>query len=141
MPRKIKQEDRIIVNIPDYDGAGIYRIENIRSGRAYVGSSVNIHTRILAHDKNMRKGLCNIRFLEDVKNGDKFTVTILEKMGVPTRHELYERENYYIQKENLYSVGYNTAGVHDYDLELIKQSPVYDYMNERMISVSKAKRK
>lgn len=39
MPKKVKQNERVIVNIPDYDGAGIYRIENIRTGKAYVGSS------------------------------------------------------------------------------------------------------
>lgn len=142
MPKRLKQSERIIVNIPEYDGAGIYRIENIRTGKAYVGSSVNIQKRIKAHDQAMRYGHCNIRFWEDVKQGDKFTVTILEKMGIPTRHELYQRENYYIELENLYYIGYNIAGVHDRDIEYEKRfNPSgYKYMNQPMISTSRKRK-
>lgn len=144
MPRRVNPKDRIIVNIPEYDGAGIYRIENIRTGKAYVGSSVNIKQRIKAHDQAMRTGNCNLRFLEDIKRGDKFRVTIIEKMGIPTRHEMYERENYYIEKENLYREGYNTAGVHDYDMKLeeaIGNTYGLAYMNQPMVSTTRKRKK
>ena len=112
MPKRLKQGERIIVNIPEYDGAGIYRIENIRTGKAYVGSSINIRQRIKAHDQAMRTGHCNSLFYNDVIQGDKFRVTILEYLKLPTRKDLYERELYYVKRENLFNNGYNAGGVH-----------------------------
>lgn len=43
-----------VFEIPDYDGAGIYAIVNIEDFGVYVGSSRNIRTRAMQHEKAMR---------------------------------------------------------------------------------------
>ena len=39
--------------------AGIYKIENIITGKAYIGQSFNIHRRLNAHKNKLLKG-CHV---------------------------------------------------------------------------------
>lgn len=117
MPKKIKQEDRIIISIPEYNGPGIYMIKNNVTGRLYIGSAVHIHNRIKEHDQYMRKGWCNNRFQEDIDKGHKFTCTVIEKCTGMMFVELRDREEYYIKKFDCYNIGYNSKVVPTYDLE------------------------
>lgn len=108
---------RIIINIPKYSGAGIYKIVNNRTGKVYIGSSCNIRRRIKQHDYAMRVGQCNNKFWEDVTKGDTFRVEILEKVdNMESRGFLHERESYFSDLENSYNEGYNTGCI-----------PLYDY--------------
>ena len=96
MPR-LKPEDRLIVSIPEYNGAGIYMIRNIVTGRMYIGSAVHVRNRIKEHDQYMRKGWCNNKFQEDIDKGHKFTCEVVEKCDNMMFVELRDREDYYVR--------------------------------------------
>ena len=119
---RLKPEDRLIVSIPDYNGAGIYMIRNIVTGKIYIGSAVHVQNRIKEHDQYMRKGLCNDKFQEDIDKGHKFTCEIVEKCDNMMFVELRDREEYYVKKYNCYKTGYNTQIVPTYNLEYYVKS-------------------
>lgn len=116
MGKAIKQEDRIIITIPDYEGAGIYMIKNIITGKVYIGSAKNIRKRIIQHDQYMRNGMCNNRFQEDIDKGHKFECYVVEKCDNITRVELKDKESYYVGIFDSFRKGYNIANVATYDL-------------------------
>ena len=124
--KKIKPEDRLIVSIPDYNGAGIYMIKNIVTGKMYIGSAVHVQNRIKQHDQYMRNGWCNNRFQEDIDKGHKFTCEIIERCDNIMFVELRDKEEYYIQKFDCYNTGYNVSFVPTYDLDgYIKSGNTY----------------
>lgn len=129
------KEERVIVNIPDYDGPGIYMIRNIETGKVYIGSSWHVMQRIKCHDKTFRKKVnCNARFLEDIEKGHKFTCTIIEKYDSITRKELRDREEHFVKMYDSMKTGYNmqivpTYNIHDYIMQ--NNQEVVDWLNER----------
>ena len=133
--KKIILEDRKIISIPDYTGAGIYMIRNNVNGKVYIGSAKNVHNRIKSHDQSMRKGTCNSKFLEDVKKGHTFACNILEKFDNIMFVELMKREKYYSDKYNSFKNGYNTAPIPTYELDyFIKMENEYmiKYLTRRV---------
>lgn len=114
---KIKPEDRLIVSIPNYNGAGIYMIKNIVTGRMYIGSAIHVNNRIKEHDHYMRKGICNSRFKEDIAKGHRFTCEVIEECDNMMFVELRDREEYYVRKFDCYKTGYNVSFVPTYDLD------------------------
>ncbi len=61
---------------------GIYCIENVRTGRKYIGSSVDVHKRINAHFSQLKKGTHHCKFLQSdfLKYGSQnFKHTILKE--------------------------------------------------------------
>ena len=129
------KEERVIVNIPDYDGPGIYMIRNIETGKVYIGSSRHIMQRIKSHDRTFRKKLCNARFLEDIEKGHKFTCTIIEKYDSITRKELLDREKHFVKMYDSIKSGYNIQFVPTYDIQqyiMFNNQHVVDWLNERM---------
>ena len=125
---RINPDDRLIVSIPDYNGAGIYMIRNLMTGKMYIGSSNHIRNRIKEHDQYMRKGRCNNKFLEDIDKGHKFTCEVVEKHDNIMFVELRDRELYYVKKYDCYNTGYNTQVVPTYNLEYYQKTN-----NDRMI--------
>ena len=109
--------DRIIISIPEYDGPGIYKIENLTNGKVYIGSSKNIKQRILSHDSSFRNRSvhCNYKFYEDIEKGHKFKAEVLEKCRNMAFYELRDREEYYVKKYNSFKTGYNSEPVITYD--------------------------
>ena len=92
MGRKERKE-RLIDNIPDYHGIGIYAIVNNCTGKMYIGSSVNVRKRLLTHDSSFRTGRCNKAFKEDIKKGHRFSAKVLKKIPYGTnRFQLFETE-------------------------------------------------
>lgn len=133
MPKRVKPEDRIIVNIPDDTCAGIYMIKNIVTGKMYIGSARNIHNRIKQHDSYMRTGHCNERFCEDIEKGHKFICEIIERYDHITLIELRDREEYYVRKYDCYKSGYNTALVPTYELKYYdKDSEVHKWLTSEV---------
>ena len=133
MARKVLDSQRIIVSFPDYDGAGIYMIQNTTTGRVYIGSSKHVLQRVKAHDQTFRKRTCNAKFLEDIDKGYKFACRIVEKYSKITRCELRDREEYFVKKYNAQKEGYNTAYVATYDpRNYWNNKPVLDWLNEEM---------
>ena len=64
----------MIVDIPQYDGIGVYKITNIATGRVYIGSSINCNARLKKHSKHPQ----NQQMEADAKISN-FTAEILLK--------------------------------------------------------------
>ena len=129
----LKNNQRVLVSFPDYNGAGIYMIKNTTTGKVYIGSSRHILYRAKAHDYSFRKGTCNYKFLEDVQKGHKFVLEIIEKCDNIARYQLRDKEEEYVRKFNAYSEGYNTACVPTYKPEYYKDNKtVLDWLMEEM---------
>mgnify|MGYP000183671679 CR=1 FL=1 len=92
-------KNNIITNIPNYDGIGIYSLINNTTGKIYVGSSINIKTRILQHLYSFKTLKCSQCFIADLKSGHTFSVQILQKFpyGI-SEYTLREKENEYIKQ-------------------------------------------
>ena len=85
-------KNNFITNIPDYDGIGVYAIINNRNGKMYIGSSKNIHQRIIQQELSPASAL-----KEDIQRGDTFSVKILEKLPFGcNQFDMFGREKYYI---------------------------------------------
>ena len=81
--------------------SGIYIITNIKNGKQYVGSSVNIKYRFTRHKQMLRDNIHKNPKLQASYNKykkDLFFYTILEL--VEDKNKLLEREQYYIDKLN-----------------------------------------
>ena len=93
---------------------GIYKIENVISGKCYVGSAINIMARWGQHTTTLRcQRHVNIKLQQSWnKHGEgNFILTVLE--FVQDNAELIGREQYWIDKLNVVEDGYNlspTAG-------------------------------
>ena len=120
--RKVKPSDRIIISIPEYNGAGIYMIKNIVTGRMYIGSAVHVQNRIKMHDQYMRRGWCNSKFQEDIDKGHKFTCEVVEKCDNMMFVELRDREEYYARKCDCFRSGYNVKPIPTYNLDFYIES-------------------
>ena len=58
-----------IIEVPDVEAVGVYAIHNRKNDKYYVGSSVNIKTRLKTHQRNMEKLQgSNLKIDEDLKN-------------------------------------------------------------------------
>ena len=76
---------------------GIYKIENTKNGKVYIGRAVNIPNRKSSHFSKLRKGEHGNIYLQHsyVKYGSEaFEFSILE---VCSESELSELERYYIR--------------------------------------------
>lgn len=94
-----------ISNIPEYTGIGVYALVNNRNKKMYIGASQNIRRRIIQHKSN-----CPSALNEDIKNGDTFSVRILEKLPYGSNQfDMFGRESHYIQLYETLTKGYNRA--------------------------------
>ncbi len=87
--------------------SGVYRITNIRTGRAYVGSAVNISKRLAWHFNELKRGTHHCGHLQNSYNKwgkDAFDCDVIEYINDVTK--LIEREQFYIDSfgfNNLYN--------------------------------------
>lgn len=75
--------DKVKDKISEYNGPGIYAIENRRTGKAYVGSTTEIRRRLLVHLNHLRKGDHTTRKLQyawKASGEDAFEFKILDKV-------------------------------------------------------------
>lgn len=77
---------------------GIYKITCAKTGDFYIGSSCNIKVRWATHKWEMRKGKKKMLFgdLVGIHTVEAFTFEVVEE--VTERHNLLEREQYWIDK-------------------------------------------
>lgn len=81
----------MIVNIPQYDGPGVYKITHTITGRIYIGSSLNCNARLKRHSKNPQ----NLKMEHDAAKG-VFVAEIVKAFPEGcTNRELAEAEKYY----------------------------------------------
>lgn len=94
----------MILNIPKYDGIGIYKITNTVTGRVYIGSALNCNARLKQHSKYPQ----NKKMETDARLGD-FTAEILKEFPDGcTNAELAQTEQFYIEHyKSTMSKGYN----------------------------------
>lgn len=88
--------------------SGIYKIEHVASGKCYVGSAVNIHTRWTRHKWQLALGNHHSSKLQRAyaKYGDgSFRWVVIEP--VSNKESLIEREQMWIDSLNAVSNGYN----------------------------------
>lgn len=88
---------------------GIYKITNLKNGKAYIGQSTNIEKRIKGHKKRA--------YNASGKEYEKTLYRAIRKYGLNNfkfevleiccLDELNEKERYYIEKYNTYYAGYN----------------------------------
>ena len=91
--------------------SGIYKIENLRNGKAYIGSSIDIQSRWRAHKSLLRRNIHPNQHLQrafNLEGEDSFCFEILEIVNSSSL--LLEKERFYTEKYNALdsSKGYNT---------------------------------
>lgn len=96
----------------------VYKLTNTKTGKFYIGSTFNLHSRMkyhrYSHTKNPNKELGS----DISKYGwDSFEIEILERC---TRENVRERERFYIDSLNAVEVGYN----------LVKATTYQDLMHD-----------
>lgn len=99
-------------NIPEYDGAAVYCIENVISHKKYIGCSMNLKNRIKSHIYSLREQRHNSNKMQiDYNNGDYFNIEILYKSNVEDEHyrkiDIRIKERQYIEKYKTVENGYN----------------------------------
>ena len=97
-------------------GCGIYKIENLKNGKIYIGSSVNLESREYKHFWMLERNNHDNEYLQNSYNKygkDSFKFEIIEECDESL---LIEKENYYIDiyKSNTLEYGYNLAKVNEF---------------------------
>lgn len=91
--------------------SGIYKIEHRQSGRAYVGSAVNLQVRWWNHRSDLnRQRHCNIKLLRawNKYGADAFEFSVVE--FIP-KEDLITREQFWIDKLEAATAGYNISPI------------------------------
>lgn len=113
-------------------GSGIYKIKNLINNKVYIGSSVDIHKRLVNHKYKLRKNIHDNIYLQSSYNKYKkenFTFEILENCFI---ENLVEKENYYI---NLYNSINPDKG---YNLTLVTDSRRNDLLDVSKLKTAKS---
>jgi group I intron endonuclease len=88
---------------------GIYSIENVVSGKKYIGSSMNINKRFIAHRSSLKHNRHHCAYLQRAVNKygiDQFKFCVLEETNFATKDEVQALEQVYInENDNLYNIG------------------------------------
>ena len=117
MARKAEE----LFSIPQVQKVGIYAIYNKKSGKYYIGSSINVYSRMLTHARAiLHHGGINIAMVEELykemrrKNYDCLEFLVLKTFedGTITDEELRLKEWKTILKYKSHICGYNVAGTH-----------------------------
>ena len=104
---------------------GIYQITNLRSGKIYIGQSLDVFARIRQHKYELRHGLHLNRYLQSAWNKygeSNFVFSVLEEVS---EEKLTEREKYWVdfyggyESDRLYNLREPGPG---YLLVLVKNS-------------------
>jgi group I intron endonuclease len=97
-------------------GCGIYKIENLKNGKIYIGSSIDVKSREYKHFWMLDKSRHDNEYLQKSynKHGKKcFKFDVIEECLI---EELISKENYYINlyTSNKQDKGYNLATVNEF---------------------------
>ncbi len=113
----------MIVDIPQYDGIGVYKITHSVTGRVYIGSSWNCNARLKRHSREPQ----NKEMEADAKLG-VFTAEILKSFPDGcTNRELAEAEREYCDLyEATTDKGYNVP-VHSGVMHCERRGPIDDF--------------
>lgn len=79
--------------------SGVYALVNETKDKYYIGSSINVETRIKTHFSQLRHGKHVCKAMQkDFSDGDTFSSQILETHENPTQSFLFNREGQWINK-------------------------------------------
>lgn len=95
-----------VQNIPKK--AGIYKILNTVGGGMYIGSAINMNSRLKRHCKDLRSGCHHSVKLQrayDKYHSQAFIASVVE--CVEDTSQLLQREQYWIDENQSFSIGYN----------------------------------
>lgn len=116
-----------VFHIPDYCRPGIYEIVNVKNGKSYIGSSINISRRAATHSSKLSDGKHHCKPLqEDYNRGCVFEFHIIKKVHTTFRKELRKQEMQEIHNRAKSKI-YNVA-----DAE--KWSPIDQYATQNMLA-------
>ena len=87
------------LNQPPLGTSGVYAIRHVNSGRAYIGSSVDIRRRLCAHRRELQKGRHHATQLQVVWNADGSDAFVVEILETCAKSELLAREQVYLDAE------------------------------------------
>lgn len=126
-----------IFDLPRYNGPGVYMLRNAKNGMVYIGSSQNVHDRMLLHNSCFYNRTCNSKFMRDLGKGHWLEVSILERLpdGV-TPDELRRREDEYVRQYNAVTNGYNMKRVKVDRREAEKRQADWARLNTDRLSMS-----
>lgn len=99
-----------MIEIPKYNGVGIYAITDTETGKRYIGSSKNVRKRLRLH-LTMAAKLKEPPKLQALFNScAPIKFEVIEKIpDGSTLEYVYDRERYYIQHYDCIDNGYNSA--------------------------------
>lgn len=88
---------------------GVYVLINTTNQKKYIGSSMDIHSRLQTHFSALNKGTHNcLRMQHDFNNGDQFKTEVLWTPKKHTPEQLLRKvEAWFILRENTHIYGYN----------------------------------
>lgn len=94
---------------------GVYKITCLVNNKVYIGSSINLYSRLNSHKSKLNKNKGNINLQKDFNKYkiNNFTFTTLETNKSINKYEIYKKEEYYINKykSNKIEFGYNISNV------------------------------
>lgn len=91
-----------------HNPVGVYRITNTSKYKTYIGSSIDLHKRIIAHDSDFRLGyISNREMLNDFRNGDRFEFEVIKFCNEDEERYLSGWEQHYIDMFHSIECGYN----------------------------------
>lgn len=106
---------------------GIYKITYVKTGKCYVGSSIDIDKRWKSHIKNLKSKSHHSKGLQNVYNKHGLDVLKFEVIEECNVQDLRKREEYWINKCDSYFKGFNSC-------RYVKEVPEYSESHKKMIS-------
>ena len=97
---------------------GIYKIENKKNHKCYIGQAIDINRRFKQHLRSFNSGIDKIIQAEGKEN---FDFSIIEECDISA---LDEREQYWIKHYNSYEKGYNQTRVGSGSSDTAQQIPL-----------------
>lgn len=110
---------------------GIYKIENLATGRIYIGKSKNVIDRFKQHKQSLKNGHHvnkNLQKDYNIYGKSNFEFSILKKTDDVKK--LYYYESYYVDKYNCNKNGYNIKRLYNHKAIKFIEKDIDVYINK-----------
>ena len=121
---------------------GIYKFENQKNGKCYIGQSVALEARYWSHFRNHQNSNLrdyNTKFYRALRKYgfECFTYSILEQADYFSKEELNKKEKYWIQYYDSYKNGYNSNLGGEKVTENAEKHPMAKLTNQEVLEIKK----